>query len=134
VDGTSPGAGAQTVKLYRPLGLPAIAEDLRGDGQVESFYGGQGKGNHGTALRGRMDEPVRGSLRAARTGGLISPEPVTALMAPNGRPANRQPDIPGKDLWTSRRKVSGRKPAPVPVLKSKSSGPALEKRSPEFTR
>jgi hypothetical protein len=59
-----------------------------------------------------MDEPVRGRLRPACPRGLTSPDPVAA---PTPQPAaGRHPaKIPGKRMRTSRRNVSGRRPAPA---------------------
>ncbi len=73
------------------------------------------------APRARVDEPVRSRLRPARRGGLTSPDPVTAPPRPNGR--RQATSIPGQNLWTSRRNVSGRKPTPAPAPRSTSSGP-----------
>jgi hypothetical protein len=54
-----------------------------------------------------MDEPIRSIVRAARPGGLTSPEPVTALARPSG---HRQPAVSG--TRTSRRTVSGKTAMP----------------------
>jgi hypothetical protein len=37
-----------------------------------------------------MDEPIRSIVRAARPGGLTSPEPVTAQHGPSGHPPTRR--------------------------------------------
>jgi hypothetical protein len=57
-----------------------------------------------------MDEPLRSRLRPARRRGLTSPDPGHHALQPSGQPPA---SIPGQDLWTSRRTVSGKKATPT---------------------
>ena len=64
-----------------------------------------------------MGQPLRSRHRPARRSGLTRPDPVTAPQRPRRPPGTPPAKIPGKDLWTSRRHVSGNKTLPVAVFK-----------------
>jgi hypothetical protein len=65
-----------------------------------------------------MDEPLRGNLRPARRRGLTSPEPGHRATQPQRPPGIPPASTPSKNLWTSRKNVSGRKAAPAATTKT----------------
>jgi hypothetical protein len=81
-----------------------------------------------------MDEPLRGSLRPTRHRGLTSPDPVTAPLQPQRPPGSPPASIPGKDLWTSRRNVSGKKATPATTIKTTSVSCARQNAVTQFER